>query len=137
MEHKEFDGQRLVTDFLAGIDKRPIKGSHALATLGSATRLGGEIATASSSMHVTGHRIACVGDIVRYQDGTESRIISGAGAALTCKGHPMAMVGSTTDNGDTVTSSLQNTAQIREYADDSGIPGLLQAGYLAPTGDGA
>ncbi|WP_420105388.1 PAAR domain-containing protein [Herbaspirillum huttiense] len=137
MEHKEFDGQRLANDFLAGIDKRPIKGSHALATLGSATRLGGEIATASSSMHVTGHRIACVGDIVRYEDGTESRIISGAGAALTCKGHPMAIVGSTTDNGDTVTGSLQSVAHIREYADDAGIPGLLQAGYLAPTGDGA
>ncbi|MFX7739611.1 PAAR domain-containing protein, partial [Acinetobacter baumannii] len=95
------------------------------------------IATASSSMHVTGHRIACVGDIVRYEDGTESRIISGAGAALTCKGHPMAIVGSTTDNGDAVTGSLQSVAHIREYADDAGIPGLLQAGYLAPTGDGA
>ncbi|MFX5555173.1 PAAR domain-containing protein, partial [Acinetobacter baumannii] len=81
---------------------------HTLATLGSATRLGGKIATASSSMHVTGHRIACVGDIVRYEDGTESRIISGAGAALTCKGHPMAIVGSTTDNGDAVTGSLQS-----------------------------
>ncbi|MBP1315776.1 PAAR domain-containing protein [Herbaspirillum huttiense F1] len=137
MEHKEFDGQRLANDFLAGIDKRPIKGSHALATLGSATRLGGEVATASSSMHIKGHRIACVGDIVRYQDGTESRIISGAGAALTCKGHPMAMVGSTTDNGDTITSSLQSAAQIREYADDAGIPGLLQAGYQAPMGDAA
>lgn len=99
MEHKEFDGQRLANDFLAGIDKRPIKGRHTLATLGSATRLGGEIATASSSMHVKGHRIACVGDIVRYQDGSESRIVSGAGAALTCKGHPMAIVGSTTTIG--------------------------------------
>lgn len=137
MEHKEFDGQRLVSDFLAGVDKRRIKGSHALATLGSATRLGGEVATASSSMHIKGHRIACVGDIVRYQDGTESRIISGAFAALTCKGHPMAMVGSTTDNGDTITSSLQSAAQIREYADDAGIPGLLQAGYQAPMGDAA
>ncbi|MCP3655502.1 MAG: PAAR domain-containing protein [Herbaspirillum sp.] len=137
MEHKEFDGQRLANDFLAGIDKRPIKGRHTLATLGSATRLGGEIATASSSMHVKGHRIACVGDIVRYQDGSESRIVSGAGAALTCKGHPMAIVGSTTDNRDTITSSLQSAAQIREYADDAGISGLLQAGYLAPTGDGA
>jgi len=137
MEHKEFDGQRLANDFLAGIDRRPIKGSHALATLASATRLGGEISTASSSMHVKGHRIACVGDIVRYQDVSESRIVSGAGAALTCKAHPMAIVGSTTDNGDTVTGSLQSVAQIREYADDAGIPGLLQAGYLAPTGDGA
>lgn len=38
------------------------------------------------------------------------------------------------DNGDTIVSSLQSSAQIREYADDDGIPGLLQPGYLAPTG---
>lgn len=46
----------------------------------------------------------------------------------------MAIVGSATDNGDTIVSSLQSSAQIREYADDDGIPGLLQPGYLAPTG---
>ena len=46
----------------------------------------------------------------------------------------MAIVGSATDNGDTITSSLQSAAQIREYADDDGIPGLLQPGYVASTG---
>ena len=41
------------------------------------------------------------------------------------------------DNSDTKTWSLQRSAQIREYADDAGIPGLLGAGYRAPTGDQA
>ncbi|API76509.1 hypothetical protein AC251_14770 [Ralstonia pseudosolanacearum] len=73
-----------------------------------------------------------MGDVVRYSDGTESKIVSGAGFALTFKGRPMAIVGSATENGDTIINSLQSVAQIREYADDDGIPGLLQPGYLAP-----
>lgn len=134
MEYTEEEGQRLVAEFMAKLAARPVKGTYDLATLGSKTRLGGEVATASTGMEMDGHRIACVGDVVRYPDGTESKIVSGAGAALAYKGQPMAIVGSATDNGDTITSSLQSAAQIREYADDDGIPGLLQPGYVAPTG---
>lgn len=134
MEYTEEEGQRLVAEFMAKLAARPVKGTHDLATLGSKSRLGGEVATASTGMEISGYRIACVGDVVRYPDGTESKIVSGAGAALAYKGQPMAIVGSATDNGDTITSSLQSSAQIREYADDAGIPGLLQPGYVAPTG---
>ncbi len=134
MEYTEEEGQRLVAEFMAKLAARPVKGVYDLATLGSKTRLGGEVATASTGMEMDGHRIACVGDVVRYPDGTESKIVSGAGAALAYKGRPMAIVGSATDNGDTIISSLQSAAQIREYADDDGIPGLLQPGYMAPTG---
>ena len=117
MEYTEADGQRLVAEFMAKLAARPVKGVYDLATLGSKTRLGGEVATASTGMEMDGHRIACVGDVVRYPDGTESRIVSGAGAALAYKGRPMAIVGSATDNGDTIISSLQSAAQIREYAE--------------------
>ena len=134
MEYTEADGQRLVAEFMAKLAARPVKGVYDLATLGSKTRLGGEVATASTGMAMDGHRIACVGDVVRYPDGTESRIVSGAGAALAYKGRPMAIVGSATNNGDTIVSSLQSAAQIREYADDGGIPGLLQPNYMAPSG---
>lgn len=134
MECTEEDGQRLAAEFMAKLAARPIKGTYDLATLGAKTQQGGEVATASTGMEISGHRIACVGDVVRYPDGTESKIVSGAGAALAYKGQPMAIVGSVTDNGDTITSSLQSSAQIREYADDAGIPGLLQLGYVAPTG---
>ncbi len=134
MEYTEADGQRLVAEFMAKLAARPVKGVYDLATLGSKTRLGGEVATASTGMAMDGHRIACVGDVVRYPDGTESRIVSGAGAALAYKGRPMAIVGSATNNGDTIVSSLQSAAQIREYADDGGIPGLLQPNYIAPSG---
>jgi uncharacterized Zn-binding protein involved in type VI secretion len=119
-------------EFMAKVAARPIKGTYDLATLGAKTKHGGEVATAIMGIEINGHRIACVGDVVRYPDGTESKIVSGAGAALAYKGKPMAIVGSAVANGDTITSSLQSATQIREYADDTGIPGLLQPAYLAP-----
>ncbi|CRM46001.1 hypothetical protein [Pseudomonas sp. 28 E 9] len=108
---------------------RPIKAIYGYATLGSRTRMGGEIITASTSLEIHDLRIACVGDRVRYPDGKESEIVSGAGFAAIYKGLPIAIVGSATDNGDTVTGSLQNLAQVVEYADGEGIPGLLKPGY--------
>ncbi|MDO3620218.1 PAAR domain-containing protein [Ralstonia pseudosolanacearum] len=129
MEYTEEEGQRLVGEFMAKAADRPVKAIYDLATLGAKSRQGGEVVTASAGMVVDGHSIACVGDTVRYPDGTESKIVSGAGFALMSKGRPIAIVGSATENGDTIISSLQSVAQIREYADDDGIPGLLQPGY--------
>ena len=108
---------------------RPVKALYDFATLGSKTRMGGKIVTASTSLEIHDLRIACVGDRVRYPDGKESEVVSGAGFAATYNGLPIAIVGSATDNGDTVVSSPQNLAQVVEYADDEGIPGLLQPGY--------
>lgn len=108
---------------------RSIKAVYDYATLGSKTRMGGEIVTASTSVEVHDLRIACVGDRVRYPDGKESVITSGAGFAATYKGLPIAIVGSATDNGDTVISSLQSSVQLLEYAGDDDVPGLLQPGY--------
>lgn len=134
MEPTEQEAQRAVDEFMARLAARPIKGTYEVATLGSKTRLGGEVVTASSAIVRCGHRVACVGDVVRYPDGSESKIISGAGAAGMFEDKPLAIVGSATDNGDTITSSLQSGMQIREYADDAGIPGLLQPGYVATKG---
>lgn len=135
MDSTEVDeGQRLADEFAARLAARPVKATYDLATIGAKTRDGGEVATASSGMEVAGHQIACVGDMVRYSDGTQTRIISGAGAALAYKHRPMAIVGSGTANGDTIVSSLQSDWKIVEYADDEGIHGLLLAGYAAAEG---
>jgi uncharacterized Zn-binding protein involved in type VI secretion len=136
MECTEDEGLCLAAEFMTKLASRPIKATYDLATLGAKTRQGGKVVTASTDMEMDGHRIACVGDVVRYPDGTESKIVSGAGAALFYKDRPVAIVSSTTDNGDTIINSLQSSAQIQEYADDDGIPGLLQPGYVPPTGDG-
>lgn len=52
-------------------------------------------------------RLACVGNVVRYVDGSESSIISGAGRAVMYKDKPFAMTGSFLDNGDIIATSLQ------------------------------
>ncbi len=132
MEYTKDEGQRLVDEFVAKAAARPVKAVYDLVTLGAETRQGGEVVTATAGIFADHHHVARVGDVVRYPDGTETTIISGAGLALTVEGRPVALVGSATDNGDTIINSLQNDAQVWEYADDDGIPGLLQPGYLAP-----
>lgn len=136
MECTNDEGQRLAAEFMAKLSARPVKATYDFATLGAKTLQGGEVVTASTDMEMDGHLIAFVGDVVRYPDGTESKIVCGAGAALVYKDRPAAIVGSATDNGDTITSSLQGSGQIQEYADDDGIPGLLQPNYIVPTGNG-
>lgn len=130
MNNAETEGQCTAAEHLTQQPTRPVKAIHDFATLGSKTRMGGEIVTASTGMEINDHRIACVGDLVRYPDGKESEIVSGAGIAAAFDGRPLAIVGSATDNGDTVINSLQNEAQVVVYIDDS-IPGFLQPGYLA------
>lgn len=126
MKNTDIEGQHLIAERAATRAERPIKATYNIATLGSKTRMGGEIVSASTGMVIEKHRVACVGDRVRYPDGSESTIVSGAGTALTVKGTPAAIVGSALANGDTVTCSLQSLYRISEYSDDNGIPGLLQ-----------
>lgn len=128
MEGTDTTAERSITDLLNEPAVGQVKGIYALATQGAKTERGGEIINASSTMVIDGHRIACVGDTVRYPDGAESKIIFGAGFAMVHKNQPMAIVGSTTDNGDKIISSLQSMAQIRDY-DGHSIPGLLDPNY--------
>lgn len=132
MKHTTDEEKHLATELTSRPAARPVKAIYDLATLGSKTLRGGEVVTASTGMVIDKHRIACVGDSVRYPDGSEARIVSGAGFALTFERRPAAIVGSAIDNGDVITTSRQASGRIREYADGDSIPGLLQAGYLAP-----
>ena len=125
--------QQIIEMFTALVNSRPIKAVYALATMGSKTARGGEVATASTEMRISGIQVARVGDLVRYPDGRESPIVSGAGYASVYEGKPLAIVGSHIENGDVIESSLQNDAKIIQYADEEGIPGLLEIGYEPPT----
>ncbi len=130
MEYTAEEGQRLTDEFMAKLAARPVEAIYDLATLGSRTERGGEVVSASPDFVMDGHRIARVGDVVRYPDGTECRLVSGAGSAMIIENRPVAIVGSATDNGDKIVSSLQTAAQIYQYADEPPIPGLLEAGYV-------
>lgn len=130
--YTEEDVQRLLAESRHQFE-RPIKAVHVLATLGSRTRFGGEVVTATSGATVGDHPIARVGDIIRYPDGTESTIVSGAGSAMVAGDKPAAIIGSAAENGDTIISSLQKASEyFVEYADEDGIPGLLQPDYIPP-----
>ena len=129
MNHDE-EAQRLIADDMAERDARSVKAIYDIATVGSRTRLGGEVVTGCAGVEIDDLRVACVGDTVRYPDGSESKIVSGAGYAyMVGLDHaPVAIVGSATDNGDTITESTQHACQIALYEDDE-IPGFLEAGW--------
>lgn len=133
MEYTEDERPRLVAEFMANLAARRVKATYDLATLGAKTKQGGEVVTASADMVMDGHRIACMAEMVRYPDGSESKIVSGAGSALAYIGRPAAIVGSATENGDTIISSLQISSQVQEFACEERISGLLEPGYVPQT----
>ncbi|MFT3847631.1 MAG: XRE family transcriptional regulator [Propionivibrio sp.] len=131
MESTDAEGQYLVAEFMAKLAARPVKGRYPVATESSTTeRCGYVIATGN----LTGPdgRVALVGDLVRYPDGSESRIISGAGEASVIDGKAMALVGSVLENGDRINGPMNDHMVIVEYADEP-IAGLLQPGYAVAT----
>ena len=123
-EDYEALAQRLIAEEMARHAMRPVKAHHALATPGSKTRMGGEVVTGSAEFN--GIAIACVGDTIRYPDGSESRILTGADM-LKSDGRSIAVVGSTADNGDTIVDSRQSSMQITEFVGED-IFGLSKPG---------
>lgn len=130
MEYTEEDMQRLVAEFQAKLDAQPVKARHPAATESSTTARGGTI-VATSSVFTVGGRVALVGDAVRYPDGSEARIVSGAGAAAVHKRQPVALVGSALDNGDTITGPTHEGLAVVER-EGSSIAGLFDPDYIPP-----
>lgn len=129
MEYTKTDGQRLVAEFMARLAAKPVKGRYPAATESSTTERGGKL-IATSGFRTIGGRVAMVGDIVRYADGSEARIVSGAGIAAVYEGRPLALVGSELDNGDSITGPVHNGMVIVQYADEEPIKGLLDPSYV-------
>jgi uncharacterized Zn-binding protein involved in type VI secretion len=109
---------------------RKVMARYAIATVGSHTVRGGEVVVDGAGHHADGWRIACVGDRVRYPDGSESIIVSGAGNATTFDDRPIALVGSHVENGDRIAGTQQNMGEIILFEGDAPIMGLLQPGYM-------
>lgn len=96
------------------------------ATHGSKTKKGGLIkASLNKRIQAQGHYIAVVGDEAIYEDGTTSKIISGAGEAGAIEGYDIALVGSRLENGDEIIESLQSVVEYRLYADREIPQGFL------------
>jgi uncharacterized Zn-binding protein involved in type VI secretion len=121
-----------------GTSSRKVVARYALATIGSRTSLGGEvIASGGKGIGEDEYRLARVGDRVRYADGSESVITSGAGHASTIGSYPVALVGSHVANGDEIVATLHSMGEIVVRAGDAPIPGLLQPGYMVTDGSDA
>lgn len=129
MEYTEEDGLRLAAEFMANLAGRPIQGRYPTATESSTTERGGQV-IASSGISTVGGRIALVGDVVRYPDGSETRIISGVGVAMIHQGKPLAVVGSELENGDRINGPAHNGLTFTQYADEAPIKGFLDRTYV-------
>jgi len=126
-------GPRQSAEFMAALAAKPIAAVYPVATEASTTERGGRI-IATSHTFLQDQRFALVGDTVRYADGSEARIVSGAGVASIIEGRPIALVGSELDNGDRITGPLHNDAMIIQYADEPPIEGLLDP-FFFPSAD--
>jgi uncharacterized Zn-binding protein involved in type VI secretion len=110
---------------------RKVIARYPIATVGSRTSRGGEVVLASNDPYADDYRIACVGDRVRYPDGSESMITSGAGHASTIGNRPIALVGSHVANGDRIVMRAQSMGEI-VVLEGEPVQGLLEPGYLPP-----
>jgi uncharacterized Zn-binding protein involved in type VI secretion len=115
---------------------RKVVTRYAIATIGSRTSRGGQVVVASSDQLADEFRIACVGDRVRYPDGSKSVITSGAGHASTFANRPIALVGSHVANGDRIVARAQSIGEI-VVVEGEPVPGLLKPGYMPPAVDSA
>jgi predicted XRE-type DNA-binding protein/uncharacterized Zn-binding protein involved in type VI secretion len=129
MEYTEEDGLRLAAEFMAKVAARPVQGRYPVATESSTTERGGQV-VASSGISTVGGRVALVGDVVRYPDGSETTIVSGAGVAMIYRGKPAAVVGSELENGDRIDGPAHNGLTFTQYADEAPIKGLLDRTYV-------
>jgi uncharacterized Zn-binding protein involved in type VI secretion len=132
MDFSEEEAQRLVAEFTARFAARPVKRRYAAALEGSTTEHGGTVVGAGSSVYVNGARVALVGDVVRYPDGTTARIVSGAGACMINHGRCVALIGSELDNGDWIVGPEHEGLRVTEYADGPPIKGLFDRNYVPP-----
>lgn len=108
------------------------KKTYLVATVGSGTERGGVVVAIDANpegCYVGEYKIACVGDLVRYPDGSESTIVSGAGDGQVIADRSVALVGSHVANGDRIVSSLQTAEEFVFEATDELPRGFLQPGF--------
>ncbi|MCA8093117.1 PAAR domain-containing protein [Burkholderia anthina] len=104
--------------------------THLFATVGALTERGGRVTTATSGLTLAGLEVACVGDVVTYDDGSEAAIIDGA-ENNPSGGKPFALVGSRLSSGDRITETLRSSWGIH-VEDGQRVAGLFDPTYVPP-----
>ncbi len=107
--------------------------THSVVTLGSVTKNGGVVHTATSQMTIAGDAVALVGDEVLYPNGEITYITSGAGLRMVKNGKSVAIEGSRISNGDVIEKSKHHSKLVLDVREGmSPSPGFLQEGYVPP-----
>jgi hypothetical protein len=75
MECTHNEGKRLAAEFATRIAARPVKATDDLATI-ARTRRSDDVVSPSTGMVIEGLRIAFAGDLVRYQNETDTPLAS-------------------------------------------------------------
>lgn len=128
-ENIELEKQRIENS------KRPQK-TYYVVTEGATTKNGGVVQARYSEVgYTTLHdkRLATVGDLVVYPDGSTAKIISGCGGCLVLDESPVAINQSVLDNGDVIEESriLHKDLEITIYEDEPMPEGFLVNHWLA------
>lgn len=108
--------------------------TYLFATMVSLAGRGGRVTRVTTNAEYEGKALARVGDVVKYDDGSQATIIDGAGFAGTWEDKPLALVGSHLSNGDTIIETLQDGLGI-SVRDSEFIPGLFDPAYIASDTD--
>lgn len=105
----------------------------AFATIGARTEGGGYITDATSGLVIAGFRVALVGDIVTYRDGSQAVIKDGSGSLTSYGSKCFALVGSNLSNGDKILFTPWDDGQSGTFvAEGETPPGLFDASYVPP-----
>lgn len=107
------EARKLITEQDEYLRQHPVTAIWRQAVVGSLTRDGGKVSSASSGGKVitsSGEfaEFALVGDEVIYPDGSTAHIVSGSGSSISSNGKGYALVGSHLSNGDEIISTPQN-----------------------------
>ncbi|MGH8383024.1 hypothetical protein [Pseudomonas sp.] len=114
----------LVNELECFAQNHPIAAIYRVAVQGSQSRDGGTIRHASSPLEITlqDGNVACValvGDEVEYPDGSQARIVSGAGQHANWNDRGFALVGSVLSNGDEIINTPQDSMLLTQL---TGVP---------------
>lgn len=104
---------------------------HSFATIGARTERGGCVTHARSELCISHLRVALVGDIVTYRDGSQAAIINGSGARGTDGGKCFALVGSSLSNGDKIASTPWGDDDAGIFVEEGAPPeGLFDPSFV-------
>ena len=101
---------------------------YLFATIDARTERGGRVTHVSSTAEIEKKGGAVVGDVVTYEDGSQARIVDGAGYGAMWSDKPIALVGSRLDNGDRIVSTPQSDYGVKVRKGES-VPGLFDSAW--------